>query len=487
MTLTRARIFFGRRLNIVKYANSVQPTTNRLRGHHPRPRGARDTLPIILACALATSPIAAQSPDPFGALIREGFRNNLALARERLAEDQSEAAVRQARALYLPTLSFDARYSRTSGVLDVGDLVNPAYEALNQITGSNRFPTDIDATLPLAQETRFRLGQPVYNPAIQANYEASRSLRGLQGAELRAAMRQLAADIQTAWLQHASASRVVELYQSTLTLVRENERVNERLLAAGTITPEAVLRARADLSEVEQQLAEARERQDAARRAWNLLLDRPLETPVPGIPEDALAFELPSSPDGLVRMALARREELEQTTWGERAAEAQERAATASFLPTISLGVDYGVQGQEYRFGPDEDVLVASVVVQWNLFNGGRDVARRQQAALEARRARTQREELSRRIELEVRQTYDAARVASQATRTASDRVTAARRAFELVARRREEGLASQVEFIDARTAYTRAELNEILTRYRYAMRWVALERAAAMREVSED
>ncbi|HEX6048363.1 MAG TPA: TolC family protein, partial [Gemmatimonadaceae bacterium] len=100
---------------------------------------------------------------------------------------------------------------------------------------------------------------------------------------------------------------------------------------------------------------------------------------------------------------------------------------------------------------------------------------------------RTQREELSRRIELEVRQTYDAARVASQATRTASDRVTAARRAFELVARRREEGLASQVEFIDARTAYTRAELNEILTRYRYAMRWVALERAAAMREVSED
>lgn len=447
----------------------------------------RTALAIFAACVLASSPTAAQSSDPFAALIREGFKKNLALARERLAEDQSEAAVRQARALYLPTLSFDARYSRTSGVLDVGDLVNPAYDALNQITGSNRFPTDIDATLPLAQETRFRLGQPVYNPAIQANYEASKSLRGLQGAQLRAAMRRLAADIQTAWLQHASASRVVELYQSTLTLVRENVRVNERLLAAGSITPEAVLRARADMSEVEQQLAEAEERQSAARRAWNLLLDRPLDTPVPAIPDDALAVELPSAPDGLVRTALARREELEQTTWGERAAEAQERAATGSFLPTISVGVDYGVQGQEYRFGPDDDVLVASVVVQWNLFNGGRDVARRQQATLEARRARTQREELSRRIELEVRQTYDAARVASQATRTASDRVAAARRAFELVARRREEGLASQVEFIDARSAYTRAELNEILTRYSYAMRWVALERAAALRDVSAD
>ena len=31
----------------------------------------------------------------------------------------------------------------------------------------------------------------------------------------------------------------------------------------------------------------------------------------------------------------------------------------------------------------------------------------------------------------------------------------------------------------------TRAELNEIITRYAYAMRWVELERAAALRELS--
>jgi outer membrane protein len=471
-------IFFAPSPNGVKYTNTVHATS--------RVATPRLWLPIVIALAIAPGHAIGQSHDPFAALIREGFKNNLALARERLAEDQSEAAVRQARALYLPTFTFDARYSRTSGVLDVGDLVNPAYEALNQITGSNRFPTDIDATLPLAQETRFRLGQPIYNPAISANYDASKSLSGLQGAQLRAAMRRLAAEIQTAWLQHASASRVVELYQSTLTLVRENVRVNERLLAAGTITPEAVLRARADLSEVEQQLAEANERRDAARRAWNLLLDRPLETAVPTIPDAALAFDLPAAPDALVRTALARREELEQTVWGERAAEAQSRAASASLLPTVSFGVDYGVQGQDYRFGPDDDVLVASVVVQWTLFNGGRDIARRQQANLEARRARTQREEVARRIELEVRQSYDAARVASRAITTAADRVAAARRAFELVARRREEGLASQVEFIDARTAYTRAELNEILTRYSYAMRWVDLERAAALRDLDD-
>ena len=486
MTRTSRAIFFGHRLNNVRYANDVQVAhrgSSRRRARRPAPLGS---LIVLSAFSLLATSAMAQSSDPFADLVREAMKNNLALARERLADDQSEAAVRQARALYMPTLTFDARYSRTSGVLDVGDLVNPAYQALNQITGSNRFPTDVDARLPLAQETRFRLGQPVFNPAIRANHDASKSLRGLQGAQLRTAMRRLAADIQTAWLQHASANRVVDVFRSTLALVGENVRVNERLLSAGSITPDAVLRARADLSEVEQQLAVAEERRDGARRAWNLLLNRPLETPVPPIDDAALAFDLPNAPDALVRSALTRREELEQTTWGERAAEARARAASGSFLPTVSLGVDYGLQGQDYRVGADNDVLIASVVVQWNLFNGGQDVARRQQAALEARRARTQREELARRIELEVRQSYDAARVAGSARVTAADRLAAARRAFELVARRRDEGLASQVEFIDARTAYTSAELNEVITRYAYAIRWVDLERAAALRSVDE-
>lgn len=256
---------------------------------------------MAIVSLAASARAGAQQPDgPFDALVREGLKRNLALARERLADEQSEAGVRQARALYLPSLTFDARYSRTSGVLDVGDLVNPAYQALNQLTGSDRFPTDIDATLPLAQETRFRLGQPIFNPLIRANHDASKSLRGLQGAQLRGAMRQLAADIQTAWLQHASTSRAVDAYRSALVLVRENLRVNERLLTSGTITPEAVLRARAELSEVEQQLAESEERRDAARRAWNLILDRPFDAPVPEIADRALAFDLRKAADDLV-------------------------------------------------------------------------------------------------------------------------------------------------------------------------------------------
>src|SRR2546422_21230 len=160
------------------------------------------------------------------------------------------------------------------------------------------------------------------------------------------------------------------------------------------------------------------------------------------------------------------------------------RAATAAFLPSVSVALDYGFQGPDVAFRSSNDFWLASVVVSWNLFNGGRDAARRSEAGYEADRARTQRQDLADRIALQVRTAHEAAVVARSAIVTADARLEAARRTFELVRRRYEEGVATPIEFVDARTAYTSAQLNRVLTAYRYAIRWVELERAAALREI---
>ena len=93
-------------------------------------------------------------------------------------------------------------------------------------------------------------------------------------------------------------------------------RVNERMLANGTVTPEAVLRARAERSEVQQQVADAEQQRAAAARAFNLLLDRPLDSPIELPSDSALDITGPDSltADELVRHALAKplpRRELE--------------------------------------------------------------------------------------------------------------------------------------------------------------------------------
>jgi len=448
---------------------------------------------LSIAVIAAPPPLIAQPTDSapgtaaqiLDGLVRLALERNLALARRRLTADQAASGVRQARGVLLPTLAVDARYSEFSGVVNIGDFINPAYAALNQLIGEDRFPTNVAATLPFRQESRLRATQVVYNQAAIEQWRLARTLFGVSNAQQEQAARQLAADIQLAWLGLAGATRVVDVYAASLTVLDENERVADRLVANGQGTVDAVYRARADRAELTQQLADAEQQRDAARRLLNLLIDRDPDTSVPVVDDSSLVRPLPTDRDATMRDALSRREELEQAALGVDAATRQLRLASSAFLPNVALAADWGIQGDRYRFDGSGNVAIASLVLQWNLFNGGQDAARREQATLERRKAELQQREAERQITLQVAQAWDAARVAERALVTSAARLEAARRSFTLVTRRYEEGLAPHVEYVAARASFTQAELNAVLTRFTYAARRVELERAAALRALT--
>jgi outer membrane protein TolC len=454
---------------------------------------SRIALALALVASLSrelagqTQADGADRADPLGAVVAEALRNNLGLAEDSLALVRAEAGLREARGRFFPTLSLDARYSELSGALNLGDFVNPAYAALNQVIGSNRFPTNIDVTIPFQFESRARLTQPLFNASILANHSLARHTRDGQRFQHATAARSLAAQAQSAFLQVGAARSARRIWESTLALVTESERVAQRLVDAGRATPDQVLRARADRSDVQQNLDAARQTESAAARAFNQILRRPLDASVDELSDSLLRFEIPVSEEQAIASALARREELGQAGAGIRAAQAGVRLASSSLIPSVSLAVDYGFQGQTVRLTGDNDFAAVSLVVGWSISLGGSDLARRQAAKADLERLRLRRIELEDQVRLDVRQAYDAAIVARDAIGTAEARLAAARRSFELVRRRYEEGLASQVEFIDARTAYTNADLNRVITVYRYAIRYVDLERAAALREVGPD
>jgi len=121
------------------------------------------------------------------------------------------------------------------------------------------------------------------------------------------------------------------------------------------------------------------------------------------------------------------------------------------------------------------------------VFNGLQDAARTEQAALEVERTRVQRADVERQVELHARTAYESVKVGEKAVEAAVARGAAARRSYELVSRRYEEGMASTLELLDARTAFTNAELNRVLTVHDYFARRVELERAAALRDITGD
>lgn len=441
--------------------------------------------PVSAAAPHAAPSARVANRSPLDALVESGLRQNLARRQQLVAVQRADAAVREARGRYLPSATFNTRYSQYTGnTINMGTLINPAFDALNQLLQRPAFPTDIDMSLPMRTETTVRLAQPIFQPAILAAHRTQSALADAQVAQRDVQARQLAADIKSGYLTYAKVRQVVAMYDSTLLLLDEQVRVSERLVQAGKATPDMILRARAERSDVQQRRDESVQLAEASREALNLLLNRPLAEEVAFIAEADLGFDSLPSLDALRRGAALGREELRQVDHARRAVAAQERLAQGSFLPSVSVALDYGVQGKEYRFDRSRDFSALSFVVSWNLFNGGQDAARIQQAALEARRLEVQRDELEQLIALDVTTAWQSAAVARSGVRTAEDRLQSARRTFELVRRKQEEGAASQLEFLDARTTFTNAALNLVITRYDYYLRRVALERAAASYDV---
>jgi outer membrane protein TolC len=443
-----------------------------------------------------------------GQLVREALESNLSLEQERIALRQAEAALAKARGQHLPKLDVEARYSRAEGgrTIDfpVGDLLNPAYRTLNDLTQSQQFPQvdnqEIAFLRSREQETTLQLRQPVFNPGIVYGTRARRHQRDAQDAALASVRRELVRDVKVAYYRYRTAQARVDILEAARDLVRENRRTNERLLRAAKVTKDAVYRAEVEVLRVQQQIDDARAGVDQARRYLNVLRNRPADTPIPEAETDVEAFidqrtaalrrqlgrPLLSARSGASLADsgtswAARRPELARLSAAVAASEAQRRAAQTAYLPTVSLAVDAGIQGETYGVTGEKPFVLGSVVLRWNLFDGFGDQREVERRRLETDRLRTRRADVKQQIGLEVQQALDRVQVAHQSLQTAAARVTAARESFRLTARRYEEGRANQVEYTDARTTLTEAELNRTVTRYDFLIRLARLTYAAGL------
>jgi outer membrane protein TolC len=462
----------------------------------------RSILLLAAACLLATSAPAqsnAEFDDAVERYVAEGLRSNLALQSETLEVEKAMQALREARARLFPELSLQARYTRNEGGreidLPLGTALNPLYSTLNDMLVAQgqapAFPQVQDATIEFLreeeQETRLLLRQPIYAPAIPAAVRAQRALLDATNFKRMALARALRRDITLAYLDWLKARSSVEIVEASEALLRENLRVNDSLYSNGKITEDQVLRAKAELLEVEQQKREVANLATQARSYFNFLLNRDLLAEIePTSPPDAMSLR-ESALEQLWSEALGRRPEIHQVEQLRRASAEQVRIARKQRWPTLSLGVDTGTQGEDYGTGSGYNFSSASLIFTWKIFDGGGDHARVRRAEASERQVVLRQEEVAQQIRLEVQQSFDRLITARDSLATAAARADAARAAFRIASRKRDEGVISQVEFIDARSTLTSAELNHNLTRYNVLARRAELEYATSTGDLPLD
>jgi outer membrane protein TolC len=292
--------------------------------------------------------------------------------------------------------------------------------------------------------------------------------------------RALRRDITLAYVDWLKARNSVEIVASSRDLLQENLRVNQSLFDNGKITEDQVLRARAELLAVEQQQREAANLSDQARSYFNFLLNRDLLAAIEPTDPPVTETQTLSALEQQWSAALERRPEVKQVEQLRRASDEQVRIARKNRWPTLSLGIDGGTQGEGYRFGHGYNFATASLLFTWKLFDAGADAARVHEARASQRQLVLREEEVAQQIRLEVQQAYDRLVTARDSLVTAAARAAAARAAFRIASRKRDEGVISQVEFMDARNALTSAELNHNITRFDVLARRAELEYATS-------
>lgn len=453
---------------------------------------------FMLFAVLAVGPGFAadwpRRPAVVEALIGQAMADNLALRSQSVDVEIALVRLREARSHFQPKIDFAARYTRADGGrtidLPIGDLMNPAYDALNQLLAAHgsqgTFPRVSNQSIALLrereQETKLTLVQPLYRPELTRGVKARKADWESREAQLAAYRRELRFQVEASYYRWVQAETVARILESAAAVTAEALRTNRSLFSVDKITEDRVLRAEADDLEIQQQRLEAERDRKLARAYLNFLLNRPLGTQIATPANDELAGYVHAVAEISIQSApqIERREELVALGKAIDAASAAEGVERARRYPTLALAAEGGIQGENYRTGHGYNYGMASLVAQMNIWDGKALSLRERQARLERSKLELQRDQIRQQLALEAERAADDLRAAIGACQTAERRREASSRAFEIVSRREREGMASQLSFLDARSEFTRAELNLEIVRQRLLIAAAALDRATA-------
>ena len=394
-----------------------------------------------------------------------GLKRNQQLQAAEFQVSSAQRALKAARLAYWPTISLDARYLRAEGgrTIDfpIGDALNPVYQTLNGLTAGSSNPTQFPAIENLQfdllrereQDTRLKLSVPIYAPMVDAAIEAADARANDANASREIYARTLVRDIRRAHSGFVQAYGATEVLKASVLLLRENLRVNTALVASGSATRDRELRANAELLAVQDRLQSSENAMAAARRYLNFLVNRALDAPIFHVnPQLAASTHDPKGNSG-------RRPELSKLDASLALAHAGLSQAAAASKPTIGFGLDVGTQGENYGFGRGKNFATAGVVLNWRAFDFGQTRAQKSSAAARITALQAERIALMAQLEMAAMQAADDVRSATKRIETAQARQLAAEEGFRIVARKRDAGAATQVEFLDAERARTEAEL----------------------------
>ncbi len=441
---------------------------------------------FILLGYLLFYPSDAKAQGILDLYVSVGLANNLVLKEKNIELDQSLLALKDAKSYFLPALEFGANYTLASGgrTIDfpIGDLLNPVYSTLNQLTGSTAFPQLENVSEQFLPDNfydaRFRASMPIYNRDLSYQKQIRTQQNLLSQYELATYRASLVQDIKVAYYTFCSKHTAVELIQSSKLLVIQNLKDNQSLLKNGKVLPAVVLRAESEVENIEALLIEAQLKKQNAANYLNFLLNRPLGTDV--IFEEPI-LEMVKPLDWMEANSLSQRPEILQLQTAESIQQTVLQSEKDFWIPKLNTYADFGSQAFDWRFDSQSRYLMWGFNLSLPIFQGGRNRTQIQRAQFGIQSLQNQLQLVNQKLQLELDLTKNEIRSQRAALHSSEKRLETASAYFRLVERGYREGVNSLIEFVDARNQYTQASLQKNLLTYQVLKSLAQLERQLSL------
>jgi outer membrane protein len=441
------------------------------------------SLSISLSVMIVSGVTHAQSLEDY---VREGLSSNLVLQQKKLSLKQAEQSLQTARTYFLPSVNLLADYTSGQGgrsiSIPVGDLLNPVYASLNQMTESDAFPQVENVNENFFpknfHDTKIRTTLPLINTDIHINKTIQGQHVMVKQYEVEAYKRQLVLDIKTAYYNLLSAEAAVTIYESALVLVHKNVDVNESLMRNGKSLPATVLRSKSEAERVKAELNNARNVVINARYYFNFLLNRDLNSDVntnmPAVTDQ------PSRLEDTLSSQANTREELHMLNTLQEINQSSLRLNKFNRLPKLSAFLDLGTQASDWEFNNDSRYYLVGVQFTLPLFNGFRNSIAIKQNNIEIQK--TQQHLLNTKKQLALAETVakNDCNTTFQNYLAAQEQLRSAQSYFHLIERGYSEGVNSLIEFLDARNQLTSSQLQRTVRQFEMLTAQARLERETA-------
>ncbi|MFB2120164.1 TolC family protein [Parapedobacter sp. 2B3] len=430
----------------------------------------------------------AWTQESLTAYIDTGLRNNLLLQQRHVSFEKAITALKAARSLYLPSVDLQAGYQTADGgrniPLPIGDLLNPVYTTLNQLTQSSQFPTIENETINFLPrnyyDAHIRTTLPLINTDIGHNRRIHEHQVRLSELDIDTYKRELVKEIKAAYFGYLSAVQSVGVYRSAKELAEEGKRANERLVENGKGLPAYVLRSESEVAATQAALTSAQQQANNAKYYFNSLLNRDAEASIDTVfnPGNALLEAVRLLGDKA--QPATTREELQALATAVSIRETALKMDKQYAVPTLNAFLDLGSQSEGFRFNDQTRYYMAGLQLAFPIFNGNRNKYKVQQSQLDLREARLRLAEADRQLLLSRSVALSGLRSAWQHYEAAKRQLAAAEAYQRLIGKGYQAGANSYIETVDARNQYTSARLALSVGTFQVLSAAAAVEREQA-------